>query len=166
MIGVGKSSLIKAMTALCRDIVHVDAVTRWESPTKRGKWGMRGKSFNNKPAEKSRERFILETFASTRPQFERQTGLQGKPKKGSSKVARDRVLERNLCFVDTYGPTDFPSSDSFNESNAIIDYVVSSFQNHPVALSDYSKSASEKKRSNGSSQVDVVLYMLNHGMNH
>ena len=163
-LGVSKSNLIKAMTSLCKDIVHVDTFAHHTKPTKRIKRDRQdGRLSDNSKATK-RDKRILETFASTKPYYYRRSSLRDKANNEIGLKASEEALERNICFVDTRDSVNISCSADSGKSNAVMDYVVSSFENNMAATDELPKTIPEKNLGSVMSQVDVVLYVLDHGM--
>ena len=163
-LGVSKSNLIKAMTSLCKDIVHVDTFAHHTKLTKGIKRDRRdGRLSDNSKATK-RDKRILETFASTKPYYYRRSSLRDKANNEIGLKASEEALERNICFVDTRDSVNVSCSADSGKSNAVMDYVVSSFENDMAATDGLTKTIPEKNLGSVMSQVDVVLYVLDHGM--
>lgn len=92
VIGIGKTSLIKAIFQTCEDIVHVDELSTSPlsvSQTKRTK--------------RTATPHITEVYASTRSYPTWWSEADDGKVLRRRKSMGDSVLERNLCFVDTPG---------------------------------------------------------------
>lgn len=107
-IGIGKSSLIKAIVQSCEDIVHVDPVAV-EVPTGSG---ARTASITSSyytlssRAEGESTKGITEVYASTKPYphwWSEHEDSKVLRRRKPSTAATETVLERNICFVDTPG---------------------------------------------------------------
>lgn len=98
LTGVGKTSLIRAMSQACDDIVHVDEFSS-SLVSSEVKSKSRFKSKRH-PASTSQ---ITEVYASTRAYPSWWSDLDDGKVLRRQKSMGDSVLERNLCFVDTPG---------------------------------------------------------------
>ena len=103
ILGVGKSSLIKAIVQVCEEIVHVDQLATpllaaSEVSRKKSRSKTRTGSTNVYTTTQ-----ITEVYASTRayPQWWSEFD-EGKVLRRRKSMG-DSVLERNICFVDTPG---------------------------------------------------------------
>jgi hypothetical protein len=67
----------------------------------------------------------------------------------------DSVLERNICFVDT------PDSIKLER---IVHYAEEQLMNVMTSISQLSNEFSSLLSGRGSSQVDVILYLVSKGM--
>lgn len=103
ILGIGKSSLIKAIVQICEEIVHVDQLappSLTASETSRKKSRSTSKSGHTNLYSTTQ---ITEVYASTRayPQWWSEFD-EGKVLRRRKSMG-DSVLERNICFVDTPG---------------------------------------------------------------
>lgn len=101
-IGVGKTSLIKAIVQICEDIVHVDPLAPTPvsipEPKRRSSKSSKRGSVNMQTTTQ-----ITEVYASTRAYPPWWSDLEESRVLRRRKSMGDSVLERNLCFVDTPG---------------------------------------------------------------
>lgn len=101
-IGVGKTSLIKAIVQTCEDIVHVDPLTSTTVAMPESRRGSRSKSRNGSTGSIATSE-VTEIYASTRAYPSWWSDLEESRVLRRRKSLGDSVLERNLCFVDTPG---------------------------------------------------------------
>ncbi|KAK4937771.1 hypothetical protein LTR10_021648 [Elasticomyces elasticus] len=136
--GVGKTSLIKSVVQLCEDIVHVDSVSTVSSRTSRH--DSRGSSET-----------VNEIYASTKPYPAWWSNVEESRILRRRKSMGDSVLERNICFVDT--------SDSI-KLDRIIQYAEEQLTNVMTSVNHLTNEFSSLLSGRGSSQVDVILYLI------
>lgn len=108
LVGIGKSSLIKAIVQSCEDIVHVDPVTVEMPAGRHGRTASVTSSYYtiSSRAEGESTHGITEVYASTKPYphwWSEHEDSKVLRRRKSSTAASETVLERNLCFVDTPG---------------------------------------------------------------
>jgi hypothetical protein len=142
--GVGKTSLIKSIVQLCEDIVHVDpllSVPNAAQPSHRG-------SNAGNPA-------MNEIYASTKPYPAWWSNLEESRILRRRKSMGDSVLERNVCFVDTSDCT---------KLERIVCYIEQQLVNALSSVDRLSNEFSGMLSGRGSSQVDVILYLLSKGV--
>ena len=106
-IGIGKTSLIKAIVQSCKDIVHVDPVTT-ENVARRNSRSVSGSSHHSWSGrtEGDTTKKISEIYASTKPYphwWSEHEDSKVLRRRKSTTSTGDVVLERNICFVDTPG---------------------------------------------------------------
>lgn len=109
-IGIGKSSLIKAIVQSCEDIVHVDPAAV-EVPAGNGARTISTSITSSyytlsSRAEGESTKGITEVYASTKPYphwWSEHEDSKVLRRRKSSTAATETVLERNICFVDTPG---------------------------------------------------------------
>ncbi|KAF4634729.1 hypothetical protein G7Y89_g3374 [Cudoniella acicularis] len=158
--GVGKTSLIKAIVQTCEDIVHVDPLTPnpISIPEPRRK-SSRTKSRNGH-GEMQTTSQITEVYASTRAYPAWWSDLEESRILRRRKSLGDSVLERNLCFVDTPG---YGHKTSCLECiTPVVDYIESHLRK-ATSLENMTESEMISMLSgNGGSQVDLVLYVIQH----
>jgi hypothetical protein len=142
--GAGKTSLIKSIVQLCEDIVHVDPLLSVQNPVQASHHGF------NAGTES-----ISEIYASTKPYPAWWSNLEDSRLLRRRKSMGDSVLERNICFVDT--------SDCV-KVDKIIHYVEQQLAHAITSVDQLSSDFSGLLSGRGSSQVDVVLYLLCKGM--
>lgn len=140
--GVGKTSLIKSVVQLCEDIVHVDAVSSVSSRTSRH-------------ASHGSSETVNEVYASTKPYPSWWSNIEESRILRRRKSMGDSVLERNICFVDT------PDSIKLER---IVHYAEQQLMNVMTSISQLSNEFSSLLSGRGSSQVDVILYLVSKGM--
>lgn len=140
--GVGKTSLIKSIIQLCEDIVHVDPML--SSSTRVSQRGSGG-SFD----------LVHEVYASTKPYPAWWSNIEESRILRRRKSMGDSVLERNVCFVDT--------SDS-TKVEKLIHYAEQQLVSAMSAVDQLSNEFSGMLSGRGSSQVDVVLYLISKGI--
>ena len=107
-IGIGKSSLIKAIVQSCEDIVHVDPAAVEISARNGARTTSITSSYYtlSSRAEGESTRGITEVYASTKPYphwWSEHEDSKVLRRRKSSTAATETVLERNICFVDTPG---------------------------------------------------------------
>jgi len=102
LIGVGKTSLIKAIVQTCEDIVHVDPLTTTPIQILERRKSSKSKSRHGSADAQSTTQ-ITEVYASTRAYPAWWSDLEESRILRRRKSMGDSVLERNLCFVDTPG---------------------------------------------------------------
>lgn len=138
----GKTSLIKSIVQLCEDIVHVDPL----SPSS---------SLHTSQRESHlRHTAVSEIYASTKPYPGWWSNVEESRILRRRKSMGDSVLERNVCFVDT--------SDSM-KLEKIISYIEQQLVNALSSVDQLSGEFSGMLSGRGSSQVDVILYLLRQG---
>lgn len=107
-IGIGKSSLIKAIVQSCEDIVHVDpAAIEIPAGNSARTTSITSSYYTlSSRAEGESTRGITEVYASTKPYphwWSEHEDSKVLRRRKSSTAATETVLERNICFVDTPG---------------------------------------------------------------
>jgi hypothetical protein len=142
-VAAGKTSLIKSIVQLCEDIVHVDPLSPPSSLYTSQRDSLVGQSA------------VSEIYASTKPYPEWWSNVEESRILRRRKSMGDSVLERNVCFVDT--------SDSI-KLEKIISYVEQQLVNAISSVDQLSGEFSGMLSGRGSSQVDVILYLLCKGM--
>jgi hypothetical protein len=102
VVGIGKTSLIKAIVQTCEDIVHVDplATAAVAIPERRRSSKSKSKSRSSSSIATTE---VTEIYASTRAYPSWWSDLEENRVLRRRKSLGDSVLERNLCFVDTPG---------------------------------------------------------------
>ena len=140
--GSGKTSLIKSIVQVCEDIVHVDPLAPSNPPT-------------NKAIE-SRET-ATEIYASTKPYPAWWSDVDESKILRRRKSMGDVVLERNICFVEIR---------TAERGGAVLRYLEQQLQRAIVALSSSSNDTIGMLSGRGGAQVDVVLYLISHGIFH
>ena len=153
------------MTDLCKDIVHVDTVAHRPNAMKRSKRVMQGKRSDNHSKTMRGDKHVLEIFASTKPYCDRRSSSRDDETAENGQKMGEKVLERNICFVDTCDSTFGGRSADSGKSFPIMDYIMSSFRNAVSVVGDLPKEMLERKLSNRRAQVDLVLFIFNHGKN-
>lgn len=176
-IGIGKTSLIKAIVQTSDDIVHVDPITPAPQSTVPGQRSSprpirKTKSFKNGTLTNQ----IYEISASTKPYPEWWSDLDDfRVLKRRKSLGGDTILDRNICFIDTPGYSDGSSvsPDSFlAETSDLLTTMQSMETITPVIR--YIESQFEKVQSStstdpdilsmlggdGGNQVDAVLYLI------
>ncbi|KAK5197019.1 hypothetical protein LTR99_000626 [Exophiala xenobiotica] len=136
--GAGKTSLIKSIVQLCEDIVHVDPVPL---ATNRASSGSSHGSME----------VVNEVYASTKPYPAWWSNVEESRILRRRKSMGDSVLERNICFVDT--------NDSAKLEN-IIYYAEQQLINVMTSVNQLANELSALLSGRGSSQVDVILYLI------
>ncbi|KEF59537.1 uncharacterized protein A1O9_04381 [Exophiala aquamarina CBS 119918] len=136
---VGKTSLIKSIVQLCEDIVHVDPLSPSPSLHTSQRDSLAGQSS------------VSEIYASTKPYPEWWSNVEESRILRRRKSMGDSVLERNICFVDT--------TDSI-KLERIVSYVEQQLVNAICSVDQLSGEFSGMLSGRGSSQVDVILYLL------
>ncbi|EXJ87028.1 hypothetical protein A1O3_03985 [Capronia epimyces CBS 606.96] len=136
--GIGKTSLIKSIVQLCEDIVHVDPVL--SNLTKGSQRDGHGPAY-----------LVNELYASTKPYPAWWSSVEESRILRRRKSMGDSVLERNVCFVDT--------SDAV-KLDEIIQYVEQQLVNAMVSIDQLTNDFSGLLSGRGSSQVDVILYLI------
>jgi predicted GTPase len=103
VLGVGKSSLIRAIVQTCEDIVHADSL--FLPSTSAVPRDSKSKSKSRKGMVHDSTTRITEVYASTRAYPSWWSELEeGKVlRRRRSSGVGDSILERNICFVDTPG---------------------------------------------------------------
>lgn len=152
VLGSGKSSLIRSIVQLCKDIVHVDSVEQPQSST------------NGRRRSRTTARSgvtLSEIYASTKPYPPWWSDLEdSRVLRRRRKSTNDVVLERNLCFVDgSSGST--VSRDG--ETRAMIHYMKQQLSRAIAAVGTASMDLRNMLGGNGGSQVDAVLYLMSEG---
>jgi hypothetical protein len=104
-LGVGKTSLIKAIVQSCEHIVHVDPINSAATAASTIRARPRRQSFQVDHGTAQ----ITEIYASTKPYPEWWSDLDDMQLLRRRKSLGDTVLDRNLCFVDTPGLNRTPS---------------------------------------------------------
>jgi hypothetical protein len=102
VIGIGKTSLIKAIVQSCEDIVHVDPLTTATMAIPERRKGSKSKSRGG-IRESLTTTEITEIYASTKAYPSWWSDLEESRVLRRRKSMGDSILERNLCFVDTPG---------------------------------------------------------------
>lgn len=141
-VASGKTSLIKSIVQLCEDIVHVDPL----SPPLSLHTSQRD-SHHGQTA-------VSEIYASTKPYPGWWSNVEESRILRRRKSMGDSVLERNICFVDT--------SDS-TKLEKIVNYIEQQLVNAISSVDHLSGEFSGMLSGRGSSQVDVILYLLRQG---
>ncbi|KIX02684.1 uncharacterized protein Z518_08626 [Rhinocladiella mackenziei CBS 650.93] len=136
--GVGKTSLIKSIVQLCEDIVHVDPV-----PSNSARASQR-----DSPGLLE---LVNEVYASTKPYPAWWSNVEESRILRRRKSMGDLVLERNICFVDT--------SDSV-KLEKIIHYAEQQLISAMTSVGQLTNEFSGLLSGRGSSQVDVILYLM------
>lgn len=164
---MGKTSLVKAISQACEDIVHVD-----ELPTSLMCSETRTKSRSKIIEDPASTQAITEVFASTRAYPSWWSDLDDVKVLKRRKSAGEPVLERNLCFVDTPGfrrgtlvcvvnPTrDWADVSQFAEC---VGPVLQYLETHLEKSSKMNMTDGElitMMSGSGGSQVDVVFYLV------
>ncbi len=139
--GVGKTSLIKSIVQLCEDIVHVDPVL---SSSTLG--------YHRDPHGALET--VNEVYASTKPYPAWWSNVEESRILRRRKSMGDSVLERNICFVET--------SDSARLEK-IIHYTEQQLMNAMTCVDQLTNEFSGLLSGRGSSQVDVILYLISKG---
>ncbi|KAI1627446.1 hypothetical protein EDD37DRAFT_262100 [Exophiala viscosa] len=136
--GVGKTSLIKSVVQLCEDIVHVDSVSAVFSRTSRRDSYVSSETVN-------------EIYASTKPYPAWWSNVEESRILRRRKSMGDSVLERNICFVET------PDSIKLE---TIVHYAEEQLTNVMASANHLTTEFSSLLSGRGSSQVDVILYLI------
>ncbi|KAI0393637.1 hypothetical protein F5Y17DRAFT_431718 [Xylariaceae sp. FL0594] len=157
--GAGKTSLLKAIVQTCDHIIHVDPISlsREMGPSVSRSAASAGPSRRTLPSTTA----IAEVYASTKPYPEWWQELEAPRTSHRRKSLGDRILERNICFVDTPG-----YGTALSAMEAIVpcvDYVESHFNK---ILSDELCDADLMNMlgGGGGCQVDVVLYLISQSL--
>ncbi|KAI1170368.1 hypothetical protein F4777DRAFT_569377 [Nemania sp. FL0916] len=142
--GTGKTSLLKAIVQTCSHIVHVDPILS----SNEGASSKRGRAATAA---------VSEVHASTRPCPEWWQELDTACVPHKRKRMGDKILERNICFVDTPG---YGRESSVMETiMSCVDYVESHLRK--VLSADLSDSDLLNMLGGvGGCQVDAVLYLI------
>jgi Septin len=153
--GVGKTSLIKSLIQTCEDVVHVDAASLQPLQTLSRPRVPRGA-----PTTKPTSR-VTEIHASTKAHPDWWTEADGSNILQRRRSIDENVLGRNVCFIDTPG---------FDRGTSVLEGMEPALK---YLESQIRKSISSQEQTDsellgmlsgyGGSQVDVVLYLLDHG---
>lgn len=152
VLGSGKSSLIKSIVQLCKDIVHVDPI---EEPQRSTAARRRSRTITRSGVT------LSEIYASTKPYPPWWSDLEdSRVLRRRRKSTNDVVLERNLCFVD--GSSGSTVSRA-GETRAMIYYMKQQLSRAIAAVGTTSTDLRNMLGGNGGSQVDAVLYLMSEG---
>ncbi|KXJ97722.1 Septin-domain-containing protein [Microdochium bolleyi] len=147
--GVGKTSLIKSITQLCKHLVHVDPILPQPQLSRRHS----GSTISDQIRPTTG---IVEILASTKPfpEWWAELDVNGSSRR---KSLGDAVLDRNICFVDTpgYGR----GSSSMETIVPCVDYVEAHF-NKMASDSMSDPDLLNMLGGAGGCQTDVALYMI------
>lgn len=114
VLGIGKTSMVKAIVQTCEHIVHVDPIpSQTESNTHMKQVSLPRNASNSTSS-------ILEIYASTKPYPEWWSMLDEPHLSQRRKSLGDSVLERNVCFVDTPG---YQNGSSVGCANYVVNYL-------------------------------------------
>jgi len=163
--GLGRTSLIKSIVQACEDIVHVDLpVSLRIQPESMGHLH-RDRSSTNETVTQAREnkRGITEVYGSTKPYPSWWSDVDDGKMLRRRKSTGDMVLERNLCFIDTFGwrSDDLAELTCPHSSYREVARLPEILMKQNAALGDLSDSELLSLFTTGGGvQVDTVLYLL------
>ncbi|KAG9230493.1 Septin-domain-containing protein [Amylocarpus encephaloides] len=162
--GVGKTSLIKAIVQTCEDIVHVDPINTTPLSTAQPSRKSSLTKSRSGSADIQTTSQIAEVYASTRPYPAWWSDLEESQILRRRKSLGDSILERNLCFVDTPG---YGNKTSCMECiTPVLEYVESQLKKATSLEHMRESEIISLLGGEGGSQVDLVLYVIQHQVKH
>jgi hypothetical protein len=157
VLGVGKTSLIKAIVQTCEDIVHVDPLSTISTTPPGQRRRSRTKSRSDSTDFRTTSQ-ITEVYASTRAYPAWWSDLEESRILRRRKSMGDSVLERNLCFVDNPG---YGNNTSWLDCiTPVVDYIEAQFRKSMAQETANESDLVNLISGNGGSQVDLVLYLM------
>ncbi|EZF25469.1 hypothetical protein H112_02201 [Trichophyton rubrum D6] len=153
--GCGKTSLLKSFGQLSADIVHMDPLPDSVSipPSSLVKSRRKG---STKPRRIRECEPISEIYASTKPYPSWWSDMDDSRVLRRRKSLGDVILERNLCFVDTFAG----SKNADQQTEVIIQYMNKQFTRAVSAVRSVTTDFQGLLCGNGGPQVDVILYLI------
>ncbi|KAK2873223.1 hypothetical protein FQN49_002510 [Arthroderma sp. PD_2] len=153
--GCGKTSLLRSIVQITEDIVHIDPLPHTPATFRPGTAKSRRKSSTKSRSGRESEP-ISEIYASTKPYPSWWSDLDDSRVLRRRKSLGDVVLERNLCFVDTFAG----SKKADQQMEVIIQYMNKQFTRAVSAVRSVTTDFQGLLSGNGGSQVDIILYMI------
>ncbi|EEQ32957.1 conserved hypothetical protein [Microsporum canis CBS 113480] len=117
-IGCGKTSLLKSIAQVFEDIVHIDPLPHSPSAMVKSRRKTSGKPRRTRECEP-----ISEIYASTKPYPSWWSDMDDSRVLRRRKSTGDVILERNLCFVDTFAG----SKSADQQTEVIVQYMNKQF---------------------------------------
>ncbi|EGD97289.1 hypothetical protein TESG_04700 [Trichophyton tonsurans CBS 112818] len=153
--GCGKSSLLKSFGQVSADIVHMDPLPDSVPfpPSSMVKSRRKG---STKPRRTRECEPISEIYASTKPYPSWWSDMDDSRVLRRRKSLGDVILERNLCFVDTFAG----SKNADQQTEVIIQYINKQFTRAVSAVRSVTTDFQGLLCGNGGPQVDVILYLV------
>ncbi|KAF3483998.1 uncharacterized protein GIQ15_03322 [Arthroderma uncinatum] len=153
--GCGKTSLLKSIVQVAEDIVHIDPLPHSSTALYPSMAKSRRKS-SVKPRRTRECEPISEIYASTKPYPSWWSDLEDSRVLRRRKSLGDAVLERNLCFVDTFAG----SKGADQQTEVIVHYMNKQFTRAASAVQSVTSDFQGLLSGNGGSQVDIILYLI------
>ncbi|KAJ0413746.1 hypothetical protein BJY00DRAFT_55753 [Aspergillus carlsbadensis] len=148
----GKTSLIKSIVQICKDIVHVDPFDEPTYSLSLSHSARSSRTISDNPA------LVSEIYASSKPYPTWWSDLEDSRVLRRRKSMGDVVLERNICFVDTPGSR----AKDIGQLDAVIQYMSQQLFRATAAPNCANADFQNMMAGNGGSQVDVILYFISH----
>ncbi|KAM5458135.1 hypothetical protein MaudCBS49596_000045 [Microsporum audouinii] len=149
--GCGKTSLLKSIAQVSEDIVHIDPLPHSPSAMVKSRRKTSGKPRRTRECEP-----ISEIYASTKPYPSWWSDIDDSRVLRRRKSTGDVILERNLCFVDTFAG----SKSADQQTEVIVQYMNKQFARAMSAVRSVTADFQGLLSGNGGPQVDVILYLI------
>ncbi|KAM5431363.1 hypothetical protein McanMca71_003682 [Microsporum canis] len=149
--GCGKTSLLKSIAQVFEDIVHIDPLPHSPSAMVKSRRKTSGKPRRTRECEP-----ISEIYASTKPYPSWWSDMDDSRVLRRRKSTGDVILERNLCFVDTFAG----SKSADQQTEVIVQYMNKQFARAMSAVRSVTADFQGLLSGNGGPQVDVILYLI------
>ncbi|KAM5472814.1 hypothetical protein MauCBS54593_002526 [Microsporum audouinii] len=149
--GCGKTSLLKSIAQVSEDIVHIDPLPHSPSAMVKSRRKTPGKPRRTRECEP-----ISEIYASTKPYPSWWSDMDDSRVLRRRKSTGDVILERNLCFVDTFAG----SKSADQQTEVIVQYMNKQFARAMSAVRSVTADFQGLLSGNGGPQVDVILYLI------
>ena len=162
--GIGKTSFIRSLVQACEDIVHVDPPSAVSAtPDSMGQTHRDRSSTNGTVVQTSEtSRRTMEVHASTKPYPSWWSDVEESRTLRRRRSMGDVVLERNVCFVDTFGWQTSDLAEGVRESSyKEVAELPEICMKQNAALGAMGESQLLSIFTNGGgSQVDAIVYLL------
>ncbi|EFQ99869.1 hypothetical protein MGYG_02881 [Nannizzia gypsea CBS 118893] len=153
--GCGKTSLLKSFIQVSEDIVHMDPLQDSSFIAHASVIKSRRKG-STKPRRTRECEPISEIYASTKPYPSWWSDMDDSRVLRRRRSLGDVILERNLCFVDTFAG----SKSADQQTEVIVQYMNKQFTRAVSAVRSVTTDFQGLLCGNGGPQVDVILYLI------